>query len=98
MSEVKTYALRIGTDEVFKAINTPKGDQLIEALKSFPDLIGVHPTDEYGQIILFKTKQARNEAVTKLKSIGFASACIIMTAAYVDEKYVGEADGIGKTV
>lgn len=86
-TELKTYALGIGTWECYDAIVNKKRGDAIRALCNVQGFVGVHQTDRV-QVLLYLTPAARRKAFQRAQRLGFRSAMIITNTGYVP---VGDA-------
>ena len=90
-TEIKTYALGIGTWECYDAIVNKKRGDALKALCNVQGFLGVHPTDRV-QVLLYLTPAARRKAYQLAQRMGFRSAMIIKNTAYVPDPEVDDGE------
>lgn len=91
--KVKTYAVVIDTESVFKIISTPseKERRFAELIQSLEGFYGVNPTD-FTHNFLFESKKHADEAAKRFTEIGF-NPIVPNMPTYFDRRYLKKPGG-----
>lgn len=82
--EIKTYAMRMLTEDVFDALQNKTLDELMDVIQATKGFVGVHPTaDGSSTFFLFLTPLARNDCLAQAVEMGFR-ADLVLNPAYVN--------------